>query len=143
MSELAPGRLGRREDGAVAAPDHRRLPDEEVALVCRSAAEVAEAIRTLAVRGAPAIGVAAAYGYALAAALGEDLDDAFAVLEGARPTAANLSWALREVRAAPDPAVRAAELHTEEVERCRQMSVHAAGLLVAGSRALTHCNTGA
>jgi len=140
---LAPERILRFEPDRVVLLDQRRLPDEEVELVCRSAAEVAEAIRSLAVRGAPAIGIAAAYGYALAAAQEEDLDDAFAVLEGARPTAANLSWALREVRAAPDPAVRASELHTEEVERCRQMSVHAAGLLVAGSRALTHCNTGA
>jgi len=140
---LAPERILRLEPDRVVLLDQRRLPDEEVELVCRSAAEVAEAIRTLAVRGAPAIGIAAAYGYALAAARGEDLDDAFAVLEGARPTAANLSWALREVRAAPDPAVRASELHDVEVERCRQMSVHAAGLLVTGSRALTHCNTGA
>jgi len=140
---LAPERILRLEPDRVVLLDQRRLPDEEVELVCRSAAEVAEAIRTLAVRGAPAIGIAAAYGYALAATREEDLDDAFAVLEGARPTAANLSWALREVRAAPDPAARASELHTEEVERCRQMSVHAAGLLVAGSRALTHCNTGA
>ena len=140
---LAPERILRLEPDRVVLLDQRRLPEEKVELVCRSAAEVAEAIRTLAVRGAPAIGIAAAYGYALAAARGEDLDDAFAVLEGARPTAANLSWALREVRAAPDPAVRASELHDVEVERCRQMSVHAAGLLVTGSRALTHCNTGA
>ncbi len=140
---LAPERILRLEPDQVVLLDQRRLPDEEVELACRSAGEVAEAIRTLAVRGAPAIGIAAAYGYALAAARGEDLDDAFAVLEGARPTAANLSWALREVRAAPDPAARASELHAEEVERCRRMSVHAAGLLGAGSRALTHCNTGA
>jgi methylthioribose-1-phosphate isomerase len=140
---LAPERILRLEPDRVVMLDQRRLPDEEVELVCRSAAEVAEAIRTLAVRGAPAIGIAAAYGYALAAARGEDLDDAFAVLGGARPTAANLSWALREVRAASDPAARAEALHAEEVERCRQMSVHAAGLLRAGSRALTHCNTGA
>jgi methylthioribose-1-phosphate isomerase len=123
--------------------DQRRLPDEEVELVCFSAADVAEAIRTLAVRGAPAIGIAGAYGYALAVARGEDLDQAFAVLEGARPTAANLSWALRKVRSAPDPAARARELHDEEVERCSQMSAHAAALLAAGSRALTHCNAGA
>jgi methylthioribose-1-phosphate isomerase len=140
---LAPERIVRLEPDQVVLLDQRRLPNEEVELVCRTAADVAEAIRTLAVRGAPAIGIAAAYGYALAAARGEDLDDAFAVLEGARPTAANLSWALREVQVAPDPAVRACELHVEEVERCRQMSVHAAGLLAAGSRALTHCNTGA
>ena len=59
--------------------DQRRLPDEEVELRCASAAEVADAIRTLAVRGAPAIGVAAAYGLALAAARGEDLDAAYEV----------------------------------------------------------------
>jgi methylthioribose-1-phosphate isomerase len=94
------------------------------------------------VRGAPAIGIAAAYGYALAAARGDDRAEAFAVLEGARPTAANLAWALREVRDAADPAARARELHAEEVERCRRMSAHAARLIEPGSRALTHCNTG-
>jgi methylthioribose-1-phosphate isomerase len=103
---------------------------------------VAEAIRSLAVRGAPAIGIAAAYGYALAASRGEDLGEALAVLVGARPTAANLAWALREVQAARDPAARARELHAEEVERCRRMSAHAARLIEPGSRALTHCNTG-
>ena len=123
--------------------DQRRLPQEEVELSCGSAAEVAEAIRTLAVRGAPAIGVAAAYGYALAARRGEDLDAAFAVLASSRPTAVNLEWALREVRGSDDPAARARELHAEEVERCRQMSAHAVGLVGEGSRALTHCNTGA
>ena len=123
--------------------DQRRLPDEEVELECRSAAEVAEAIRGLAVRGAPAIGVAAAYGYALAVERGEDPDEARAVLLGARPTAANLAWALEEVGSAADPAARARELHEEEVERCRLMSAHAADLVVPGSCALTHCNTGA
>lgn len=103
---------------------------------------MADAIRELAVRGAPAIGIAAAYGYALAASRGEDLDSAFAVLESARPTAANLAWALREARAAADPATRARELHAEEVERCRRMSAHAARLVESGSSALTHCNTG-
>ena len=122
--------------------DQRRLPGEEIELECRSAAEVAEAIRTLAIRGAPAIGIAAAYGYALAVAGGEDSDEAAAVLGGSRPTAVNLSWALGEVRAAEDPAERAREIHREEVERCRAMARHAAELLEPGSRALTHCNTG-
>ncbi len=142
MRVLAPERILRLESDSVVLLDQRRLPDEEVELVCRSSADVADAIRTLAVRGAPAIGIAAAYGYALAAERGEDLDAASARLEAARPTAANLAWALREVRAAADPAERARELHAEEVERCRQMSVHAAALIVEGSRALTHCNTG-
>ncbi len=142
MRVLAPERILRLESDRVVLLDQRRLPDEEVELVCDSSGDVADAIRTLAVRGAPAIGIAAAYGYALAAGRGEDLDAASARLEVARPTAANLAWALREVRAAADPAERARELHAEEVERCRQMSVHAAALIAEGSRALTHCNTG-
>jgi len=140
---LAPERIIRLEDGRVLLLDQRRLPDEEIELECRSAAEVAEAIRGLAVRGAPAIGVAAAYGYALAVERGEDPDEARAVLLTARPTAANLAWALDEVRSASDPAAGARELHEEEVERCRLMSAHAADLIGAGSSALTHCNTGA
>jgi len=139
---LEPDRILRLESDRVVLLDQRRLPEDEVELVCRSAAEVAAAIRALAVRGAPAIGIAGAYGYALAARRGEDLNEAFSVLAGARPTAANLVWALREARAAPDPAARASELHAEEVERCRRMSVHAAKLVAPGSCALTHCNTG-
>jgi methylthioribose-1-phosphate isomerase len=141
-SVLEPDRIIRLEAGRVMMLDQRRLPEEEVELSCESAAEVAEAIRSMAVRGAPAIGIAAAYGYALAVERGEDAHEATAVLEGARPTAANLAWALREVRAAPDPAARARELHAEEVERCRQMSAHAAALIAPDSRVLTHCNTG-
>jgi methylthioribose-1-phosphate isomerase len=141
--DVEPERIVWLAQDRVVLLDQRRLPDAEVELSCTSAAEVAEAIRTLAVRGAPAIGVAAAYGYALAAGRGEDLDSAFEVLASSRPTAVNLEWALREVRAADDPAARARELHAEEIERCRQMSAHAAGLVGEDSRALTHCNTGA
>ncbi len=142
MTELAPEQIVRLEPDRVVLLDQRRLPGEEAELECRSAAEVAEAIRTLAVRGAPAIGIAAAYGYALAVARGEDPDEAAAVLAASRPTAVNLTWALDEVRAAPDPAERAREIHREEVDRCREMGRHAAELLDAGTRALTHCNTG-
>jgi methylthioribose-1-phosphate isomerase len=140
---LEPERIVRLEDEAVVVLDQRCLPDEEVDLVCRSSAEVAEAIRTLAVRGAPAIGIAAAYGYALAARKGEDLDAAASVLAGARPTAVNLSWALAEMRQWDgDPAERARAIHAAEVERCRAMSAHAAAVLQPGTRALTHCNAG-
>ena len=121
--------------------DQRRLPDEEVELRCASAAEVADAIRTLAVRGAPSIGVAAGYGLALAAQHGEDLDRAYEVLVSSRPTAVNLRWALDELRDDPTPE-RARALHEEEVARCRRMGQHAAALLPAGARLLTHCNTG-
>jgi methylthioribose-1-phosphate isomerase len=141
--DLKPEEIIRLENDRVVVLDQRRLPDEEVELTCRSAGEVAEAIRSLAVRGAPAIGVAAAYGYALAAQRGEDLDEAATALLDARPTAVNLAWALAEMRRFDsDPAVRARELHREEVERCRRMAEHAATLLGPGSRALTHCNTG-
>jgi methylthioribose-1-phosphate isomerase len=139
---LPPHRVVRLEDDRVVLLDQRRLPDDEVELECRSAAEVAEAIRTLAVRGAPAIGVAAAYGYALAAELGHDLDEADRVLRSSRPTAVNLAWALDRMRANPSPE-HAREIHAEEVERCRRMAEHAVTLLRPGTRALTHCNTGA
>ncbi len=139
---LAPERIVRLERDAVVLLDQRRLPDEELELRCRTSAEVAEAIRELAIRGAPAIGVAAAYGLALAAARGEDLDTAYDVLVSSRPTAVNLRWALDELRAEPT-AERALALHEAEVERCRRMARHAAGLLRPGSSVYTHCNTGA
>src|SRR5262249_28471229 len=132
-----PERIVRLEDDAVVVLDQRRLPEEEVDLVCRSSADVAEAIRTLAVRGAPAIGIAAAYGYALATRRGEDLDAAVAVLAGTRPTAVNLSWALAAMRRWDgDPAERAREIPTEEVERWRAMSRHASAPLPPGTPAL-------
>jgi methylthioribose-1-phosphate isomerase len=130
------------EDGPrVVLLDQRRLPDEEVELECRSVAEVVEAIRELAIRGAPAIGVAAAYGLALAGARGDDLDEAAALLAASRPTAVNLAWALERMRDDPTPA-RARALHDEEVERCHTMAAHAAELFGSGTRALTHCNAG-
>jgi methylthioribose-1-phosphate isomerase len=130
------------EDGPrVALLDQRRLPDEEVELECRTVDELVDAIRTLAIRGAPAIGVAAAYGVALAAARGDDLDAAAAALAASRPTAVNLTWALAEMR--DDPSVaHARRLHEEEVGRCRAMAAHAAELFGPGTRALTHCNAG-
>jgi methylthioribose-1-phosphate isomerase len=139
--DLQPERIVRLESDAVVLLDQRRLPDEEVELRCRSAAEVAEAIRALAVRGAPAIGVAAGYGLALAASRGEDMDAAYDVLASSRPTAVNLRWALDELRDDPTPE-RARALHEEEVARCRRMAQHAAELVSAGARLLTHCNTG-
>jgi methylthioribose-1-phosphate isomerase len=142
--DLAPEDIVRLEEGdpaRVVLLDQRRLPDAEVELVCGSAAEVADAIAKLAIRGAPAIGVAAAYGLALAALQGEDLAQAEQVLAASRPTAVNLFWALAQMRDDPTPE-RARALHRAEVERCRQMSAHAADLFEPGTRALTHCNAG-
>ena len=130
------------EDGPkVVLLDQRRLPEEEVELECKTVDELVVAIRELAIRGAPAIGVAAAYGLALAAARGDDLDAAERTLAEARPTAVNLTWALAEMRDDPTPE-RARRLHEEEVNRCRAMAAHAAELFGPGTRALTHCNAG-
>jgi methylthioribose-1-phosphate isomerase len=138
---LDPERILRLEGDRVVFLDQRMLPAEEVDVVCESSAEVAEAIKTMVVRGAPAIGIAAAYGIAMAAARGEDLDGADAVLRASRPTAVNLAWALDEMRGDPS-AEHAQAIHRDEVERCRAMSAHTAELLSPGTRALTHCNAG-
>jgi methylthioribose-1-phosphate isomerase len=141
--DLDPEQIVRlEEDGPVVVLlDQRRLPDEVVELRCATAAEVADAIREMAVRGAPAIGIAAAYGLALAAVRGDDLAEAERVLVRSRPTAVNLAWALAQMREEPTPE-RARMLHEQEVERCRKMAAHAAELFQPGTRALTHCNAG-
>jgi methylthioribose-1-phosphate isomerase len=141
--ELAPDQIIRlEEDGpAVVVLDQRRLPDDVVEVRCATAEEVAEAIREMVVRGAPAIGIAAAYGLALAALRGDDLREAERVLAASRPTAVNLPWALAQMREKPTPE-RARALHHDEVERCRRMAAHAAELFRPGTRALTHCNAG-
>jgi methylthioribose-1-phosphate isomerase len=138
---LEPEAILRLEADRVVLLDQRLLPLEEVELVCRSAAEVADAIRTLAVRGAPAIGVAAAYAYALAATSGDDLETADRVLRASRPTAVNLAWALDRMHDDPS-AEHARQIHRDEVARCKAMAAHAASLLEPGTRALTHCNAG-
>jgi methylthioribose-1-phosphate isomerase len=138
---LEPEQILRLEDDRVVLLDQRRLPTEVVEVECRTAAEVADAIRTMVVRGAPAIGIAAAYGYALAAAKGEDLAEAERVLRASRPTAVNLGWALEEMASDPS-ALRARTIHRDEVARCRAMAAHAASLFGPGTRALTHCNAG-
>jgi methylthioribose-1-phosphate isomerase len=142
--DLAPEDIVRLEEGdpaRVVLLDQRRLPEAELELACGSAAEVAEAIAQLAIRGAPAIGIAAAYGLALAALQGEDLAQAEQVLAASRPTAVNLFWALAQMRDDPTPE-RARALHHAEVERCKRMAAHAADLFAPGTRALTHCNAG-
>ncbi len=138
---LEPEAILRLEADRVVLLDQRRLPLEEVELECRTAAEVAGAIRELAVRGAPAIGVAAAYAYALAASRGDDLDEADRVLRASRPTAVNLAWALDRMHDDPS-AEHARRIHRDEVARCRAMAAHAAELFAPGTRALTHCNAG-
>jgi methylthioribose-1-phosphate isomerase len=128
--------------------DQRRLPFEETYIECRSAAEVATAIHDLAVRGAPAIGIAAAWGVVLAARQEPArLDQAFALLRAARPTAVNLMWALDRMAGArgggAEALAREAEaIQDEDLAANRRMGQLGAELLGEGVGVLTHCNTG-
>jgi methylthioribose-1-phosphate isomerase len=129
--------------------DQRRLPADEVWIECRSAEQVTQAIRNLTVRGAPAIGIAAAWGVALAAQGGAPLDIALAVLRAARPTAVNLMWALdrmkRRIAGGADAVALAGEaqaIQDEDLAANRRMGELGAALLAPGSGVLTHCNTG-
>jgi len=152
------------EPGAVCLLDQTKLPKERATVRCASVAEVADAIRGMIVRGAPAIGVAAAYGMALAAqksaatdtvGLLDELAAAKGTLDAARPTAVNLSWAtsrmLEVAREHADGTVEAAaarllaEAHAvleEDDVVCRAIGEHGAALLESGARVLTHCNAG-
>ena len=132
--------------------DQRRLPEEVSFLKLRQWRDVAGAIATMAVRGAPAIGVAAAWGVVLAAQAGDDLDVAVSVLKSSRPTAVNLAWALARMRRSPaaqnpvDPqalAGVAAALQEDDRARTQTLVDHGVGLLAPGSRVLHHCHTGA
>jgi methylthioribose-1-phosphate isomerase len=135
----------RWEDGALLVLDQRALPREERWIRCESVDQVADCIRTLAVRGAPAIGIAAAYAMALAAARGEDLPAAAGTLRATRPTAVNLGWALERALDANgrDLLTLARSMHTGQVEADRRLARLGAERFAPGDRALTHCNAGA
>ncbi|GAA2229807.1 S-methyl-5-thioribose-1-phosphate isomerase [Streptomyces amakusaensis] len=142
--------------------DQTRLPAEEVRLVCADVPALVRAIQTLAVRGAPLLGIAGAYGVALAAARGRDVEEAAVLLERSRPTAVNLAYGVRLAadawraaagkgaeRAAGAALTAARELHRRDAEASSAMAGHGLALLDellpggGGHRILTHCNTGA
>jgi methylthioribose-1-phosphate isomerase len=152
------------EDGTVVMIDQRRLPLEQVFVRCRSHQEVAAAIRDMVVRGAPAIGVAAAFGLAVGVrttraeggALAMEWTDMCSTLAATRPTAVNLFWAIERMRrrfeklaASGGEVLRnglldeALAIQTEDVDACRRMGDLGAALLPPESRVLTHCNAGA
>ena len=133
----------RFQDGVLELLDQTRLPAEEVWLRCTTPAEVADAIARLAVRGAPAIGVAAAYGLALADE--NDFDQAGDLLGAARPTAVNLRWAVDQVRSAGPAGALAAARAIEQRERdaTARIAEHGAALFGQNEKVMTHCNTGA
>ncbi|WP_327367761.1 S-methyl-5-thioribose-1-phosphate isomerase [Streptomyces sp. NBC_01217] len=151
------------EGPALVLLDQTRLPAEEAELACTDVPALVRAIRTLAVRGAPLLGIAGAYGVALAAVRGDDVVEAAGLLERARPTAVNLGYGVRraagayrvavEKGAAPERAAAAAlaearALHREDAEASGRMARYGLALLDellpgGAHRLLTHCNTGA
>jgi len=155
------------QSDAVVMVDQRKLPAQEVYVRCKTAAEVARAIKTMVIRGAPAIGVAAAMGLALgmrrSTAKGTRQ---FAVeftklcdqMAATRPTAVNLFWAIDRMKRAFAAGVQAGEsaseladrlereagtIHDEDLQNCRDMGQFGAAVVPAGARILTHCNAGA
>lgn len=151
-------------EGELVLLDQRRLPTEVKHVVCRSAGEVAEAIREMSVRGAPAIGIAAAYGVALTGMASgaksreqfiRDISQAAEQIASARPTAVNLFWALERMKKVlthnetenvlvlKECLVQEANAILEEDRRtCRQIGLHGAELIKDGDAVLTHCNAG-
>ncbi len=142
-------------DGVVMI-DQTRLPSEEIYVTCRTYIEVADAIRTMIIRGAPAIGVAAAMGVALGVAQGGDFETICAELASTRPTAVNLFWAIDRMKRLyasvrhlppdqiPDRLITEAKLMREEdIEINRAIGRHGAPLVPDGRTVLTHCNAGA
>jgi methylthioribose-1-phosphate isomerase len=147
--------------------DQRKLPGQEIYVRCRSAQEVARAIRTMVIRGAPAIGVAAAMGIALGARrstakgtrqFAVEFQKICDMMASTRPTAVNLFWAIERMKRAfadgaqagesPDELVARLErearaIHDEDVASCRAMGGHGAEVVPDGARVLTHCNAGA
>src|SRR5262249_19614419 len=138
--------------GRLVVLDQRALPDEERRIECRSPADVFDAIRSLAVRGAPAIGVAAAYRVGLGVQARRRADEVADHLVAARPTAVTLAWACDRMKrvaagmphdAAPRLLAEARAIEAEDREMCRRIGEHGAKLLRQGASVLTHCNAGA
>ncbi|MBV8491234.1 MAG: S-methyl-5-thioribose-1-phosphate isomerase [Candidatus Eremiobacteraeota bacterium] len=132
-------------DDAVVYLDQRLLPHETRYVRARTVEEIAGAIETLAVRGAPCIGVFGAYGIALLRATIHDeaaLAQAAQKVRSARPTAVNLAWAVDRVLAASDPLAEARAIHNEQIAVDAAIAEHGLNLISKGARILTHCNTG-
>jgi methylthioribose-1-phosphate isomerase len=129
--------------------DQRRLPHERVELRVENVADCCEAIKTLAVRGAPAIGIAAAFGVVLGVQRGGDLAKTVADLAASRPTAKNLFWALDRMKklaatgASKERLLEEAKrIHEEDRQMCRAIGRHGSAYIADGANVLTHCNAG-
>jgi len=155
------------QDREIVMVDQRKLPGREVYVRCKTPAEVARAIKTMIIRGAPAIGVAAAMGIALgmqrSTAQGTrqfavEFNKLCDLMAGTRPTAVNLFWAIDRMKRSLEAGVQAGEsvdelktrlerearaIHDEDVASCKAMGRHGADLVPDHARILTHCNAGA
>jgi methylthioribose-1-phosphate isomerase len=141
------------DHAAVVLLDQRELPAREIYLRLETVGDVARAITDMAVRGAPAIGISAAYGLVLAARAGLSLEESASCLRATRPTAVNLFWAIdRMLRVAArtpasalvdELAAEARAIHQEDVRACREMGRLGAAFVPDGATILTHCNAGA
>ncbi len=149
------------EGPAIALLDQTRLPAVEAIVTCADVPTLVDAIRRLVVRGAPMLGVAGAFGVALAAYRGDDVPAAAAAIEKARPTAVNLGWGVRRAlgayqRARQDQAqsperiapaavavAEARSIAAQDAAASAAMARHGLELIPPGARVLTHCNTGA
>jgi methylthioribose-1-phosphate isomerase len=156
-----------RENDTVVMIDQRKLPAQEVYVRCKTPAEVARAIKTMVIRGAPAIGVAAAMGVAIGVRrsqstgtqkLAAEFYKTCELLAATRPTAVNLFWAIERMKRSFAAAVAAGEsvdqikdrldreaqaIHDEDVASCRAMGAYGAEVVPAEATILTHCNAGA
>jgi methylthioribose-1-phosphate isomerase len=130
-------------DGCVRMIDQRLLPGRLAFIEARTVEELCDAICSLAVRGAPALGVAGAMGVALASVTGEPVEESAARIVATRPTAVNLAWGVARGLAAGDPVAEAVRLAADDVARNRRLGAHGAALVPEGGRVLTHCNAGA
>jgi methylthioribose-1-phosphate isomerase len=151
MPEMVPETLAWRDDNRLGILDQRKLPSEVSFLECVSLEDVAVAIETLAVRGAPAIGIAAAYGVVLANPGNmDDLEHAAERLRKTRPTAVNLFWALERMKKragvrglSRDVLLEEARaIHREDVETNRRIGFAGQALLPEKAVVMTHCNAG-
>lgn len=131
------------KDDLLCLLDQTLLPHEAEYLVCGTYQDVINAIKTMVVRGAPAIGVAAAFGMALAYLADEDMEKAAQEMKDARPTAVNLFWAVDRVMASDDPIKEAILMYEEDMDTNRRMGKHGAAVIDDGDIILTHCNAGA
>jgi methylthioribose-1-phosphate isomerase len=123
--------------------DQRRLPDQLLVIDVATVEDLCDLIRSLAIRGAPALGAAGAMGIALASVRGDDMAAAAQALLATRPTAVNLAWGVGRALAADDPVAEAQRIAADDVAINRRIGAHGATLLDDGANVLTHCNAGA